>query len=37
MENSEKEVYLASKCYCRVGKITPKKIDEDKTTAKADS
>ena len=37
MENVEKEAYLASRSYCRVGKITPKKMEEDKTTEKADS
>ena len=37
MENSEKEVYSASNSYCRVGRITPKKIEDDKSTTTVDS
>ena len=37
MENSENEAYSASKSHCRVGKITPKKSEEDKSTTKVDS
>ena len=36
MENSENEVYSASRSHCRVGKITPKKIEEDKPTTTVD-
>ena len=36
MENSENEVYTASKSHCRVGKITPKTIDDEKSTTKVD-
>ncbi|WP_262708570.1 MULTISPECIES: hypothetical protein [Flavobacterium] len=36
MENSENEVYSASKSHCRVGKITPKKIEEDASITEND-
>jgi hypothetical protein len=32
MEKSENEVYIASNCYCKVGKITAKRsFEEDKS------
>lgn len=37
MENVEAEVYLVSRSHCRVGKVTPKTIEEDQTTKKVDS
>ena len=37
MENSENEVYSTSNSHCRVGKITPKKIEDDKSITKVDS
>ena len=37
MEKSKNEIYLASKSYCKVGKITPKKyFEEDKSMTETD-
>lgn len=33
MEKSENEVYLASKSYCKVGKITPRVYNEEDITS----
>jgi hypothetical protein len=36
MENLENEVYSAYKSHCRVGRITPKKMEEDKSITETD-
>ncbi|MFV8345803.1 hypothetical protein [Flavobacterium sp. ZB4P13] len=36
MENSENKVYSASKSHCRVGRIIPKKMEEDKSITETD-